>query len=235
MTERRRRARLAAAADRRRRRPERALADSHALVAQADLVGRSPCRCWRSCSRSVVGAIVIILTSSLAPGSTFDIGLPLRAYQALFDGAIGNENGRVIHARPDGAAAARRTGHRPRLQGRPVQHRRPGPVPARCGDCGRRGTRRSATAARWSRSPSRCLAGAVGGALWGFIPGFLKAISGAHEVVTTIMLNFVALAFVSWLITGPLRQPRTRPSRSRPTWAMRRCRYSSAATDTSAS
>jgi ABC-type uncharacterized transport system permease subunit len=44
------------------------------------------------------------------------------------------------------------------------------------------------------------LAGAVGGALWGFLPGFLKARSGAHEVITTIMLNYVALLFLSWII-----------------------------------
>jgi simple sugar transport system permease protein len=44
------------------------------------------------------------------------------------------------------------------------------------------------------------LAGAVGGAIWGFVPGFLKARAGAHEVITTIMLNYVALFFLSWLI-----------------------------------
>ena len=36
------------------------------------------------------------------------------------------------------------------------------------------------------------LAGLVGGALWGAIPGLLKATTGAHEVITTIMLNYVA-------------------------------------------
>ena len=35
-------------------------------------------------------------------------------------------------------------------------------------------------------------AGIVFGALWGFIPGFLKARMGAHEVITTIMLNYIA-------------------------------------------
>jgi ABC-type uncharacterized transport system permease subunit len=44
------------------------------------------------------------------------------------------------------------------------------------------------------------LAGALGGALWGAIPGFLKAYTGAHEVITTIMLNFVASNLVSWLL-----------------------------------
>ena len=39
-------------------------------------------------------------------------------------------------------------------------------------------------------------AGIVTGAAWGFIPGFLKARTGAHEVITTIMLNYVAAQIV---------------------------------------
>ncbi|WP_229068048.1 ABC transporter permease [Actinoplanes sp. DH11] len=44
------------------------------------------------------------------------------------------------------------------------------------------------------------VAGALGGALWGFIPGILKARTGAHEVITTIMLNYTAALFLSWLV-----------------------------------
>ncbi|MFC7481294.1 ABC transporter permease [Luedemannella flava] len=44
------------------------------------------------------------------------------------------------------------------------------------------------------------VAGAIGGAAYGFVPGFLKARTGAHEVITTIMLNYIALYFLSWLI-----------------------------------
>lgn len=47
-------------------------------------------------------------------------------------------------------------------------------------------------------------AGMLFGAVWGFIPGFLKATSGAHEVVTTIMLNFVAVAVLAAAVNGPL-------------------------------
>jgi general nucleoside transport system permease protein len=50
-------------------------------------------------------------------------------------------------------------------------------------------------------------AGLLGGAAWGFIPGFLKAISGAHEVVTTIMLNYIAVATLAAVVSGPLDQP----------------------------
>lgn len=44
------------------------------------------------------------------------------------------------------------------------------------------------------------IAGILGGFLWGSIAGALKAFTGAHEVITTIMLNFIALQFVDWLI-----------------------------------
>ncbi|MDY7084617.1 MAG: ABC transporter permease [Actinomycetota bacterium] len=44
------------------------------------------------------------------------------------------------------------------------------------------------------------VAGVVGGALWGFVPGLLKARTGAHEVITTIMLNYTATLFLGWLI-----------------------------------
>nr|WP_245577300.1 ABC transporter permease [Actinoplanes globisporus] len=44
------------------------------------------------------------------------------------------------------------------------------------------------------------LFGLIGGALWGFLPGLLKARTGAHEVITTIMLNYVATLFLGWLI-----------------------------------
>jgi simple sugar transport system permease protein len=44
------------------------------------------------------------------------------------------------------------------------------------------------------------LAGLLAGAVWGFVPGILKARTGAHEVITTIMLNYIALLFLGWLI-----------------------------------
>ena len=45
------------------------------------------------------------------------------------------------------------------------------------------------------------LGGIVGGAAWGFIAGYLKARTGAHEVITTIMLNYVALYGLKYLLT----------------------------------
>jgi ABC-type uncharacterized transport system permease subunit len=45
----------------------------------------------------------------------------------------------------------------------------------------------------------------VTGFLWGAIPGFLKAYFGAHEVITTIMLNFVGIYLATYLALNPLR------------------------------
>jgi simple sugar transport system permease protein len=50
-------------------------------------------------------------------------------------------------------------------------------------------------------------AGAVGGALWAGIAALLRHRFGVLEVISTIMLNFVALNLVSWLIRGPLQEP----------------------------
>jgi general nucleoside transport system permease protein len=61
--------------------------------------------------------------------------------------------------------------------------------------------------------PLALLAGAAGGALWGFIPGLLKARTGAHEVITTIMLNFIAFRLVDYALRTPLYQ---RPGRADP-------------------
>ncbi|PXA70092.1 ABC transporter permease [Cryobacterium arcticum] len=52
------------------------------------------------------------------------------------------------------------------------------------------------------------VAGVIGGALWGGLVGLLKARTGAHEVITTIMLNYVAFYLVSFLLRdGFLKTP----------------------------
>jgi ABC-type uncharacterized transport system permease subunit len=49
--------------------------------------------------------------------------------------------------------------------------------------------------------PLALLGGLVGGAIWGGIPGLLRAKTGAHEVITTIMLNWIAIRFLDWALT----------------------------------
>ena len=46
--------------------------------------------------------------------------------------------------------------------------------------------------------PLCCIAAVIAGAIWGGIPGLLKAKFGSHEVINTIMLNFIAVALVSY-------------------------------------
>jgi simple sugar transport system permease protein len=50
-------------------------------------------------------------------------------------------------------------------------------------------------------------AGMLAGGLWGAIPGWLKARTGAHEVINTIMMNYIALNLTSFLLNGPMRDP----------------------------
>ena len=59
------------------------------------------------------------------------------------------------------------------------------------------------------------MAGALGGAIWGAIPGFLKATTGAHEVINTIMMNYIAIKTVDYLVKTPLRDPAATLDRTR--------------------
>jgi general nucleoside transport system permease protein len=59
--------------------------------------------------------------------------------------------------------------------------------------------------------PLALLAGAAAGALWGAIPGLLKGLTGAHEVVITIMMNYVSFRLSDWLLNGPMKAPGYRP------------------------
>jgi ABC-type uncharacterized transport system permease subunit len=59
--------------------------------------------------------------------------------------------------------------------------------------------------------PLALLAGIVGGGIWGLIPGYLKARFGAHEVVNTIMMNWIAFKLSDWLLNGPMKATGYRP------------------------
>lgn len=57
--------------------------------------------------------------------------------------------------------------------------------------------------------PLCMIAAAVGGGVVGAIPAFLRVKFGAHEVIVTIMLNFIVLAFLNWIIANHLHVPET--------------------------
>lgn len=55
--------------------------------------------------------------------------------------------------------------------------------------------------------PLAFLGGALVGGVWGLLPGYLKARLRVDEIVTTIMLNYVAILFTDYLVTGPFFVP----------------------------
>ncbi len=77
-------------------------------------------------------------------------------------------------------------------------------------------------------APLALAAGLIAGGLYGYIPGALKTYTGAHEVITTIMLNYIAMGLTDYLANGPwkdtsegnivARTPEILPSAHLPTW-----------------
>lgn len=71
----------------------------------------------------------------------------------------------------------------------------------------------------WLHIPVTLIAGIAGGALWGAIAGLIKARTGAHEVILTIMLNYIAYYLLLWMIRTPglLQKPGTNQALGSPT------------------
>ena len=59
----------------------------------------------------------------------------------------------------------------------------------------------------WLSMPIALLAGGVAGASWALLPAWLRRRFGVLEVISTIMMNFVALYLVGFLVRGPLQEP----------------------------
>ena len=51
-----------------------------------------------------------------------------------------------------------------------------------------------------------CLAGALGGMVWGLIPALLKVYGRANELIITLLLNYVAINLVSYFVSGPMME-----------------------------
>lgn len=70
--------------------------------------------------------------------------------------------------------------------------------------------------------PLALLAGALAGAAWGALAGLLRAWRGVHEVISTIMLNYVAVNLVTYLTTHSLKDPHSMaaqtPMMARASW-----------------
>jgi general nucleoside transport system permease protein len=167
----------------------------------------------------LLGAIVILASellvtrpvcATVTPGTPcgFDWGLPLTAYGALIQGAYGGSDAIIqtlVYTTPlvlGGLAVA--FGFKAGLfnigaQGQFL--------------VGALGAVIVGVALAGAPAPvaiiAATVAGIVAGGLWGFIPGFLKAVAGAHEVVSTIMLNYVAVQLLAALVSGPLKVPKS--------------------------
>jgi simple sugar transport system permease protein len=64
----------------------------------------------------------------------------------------------------------------------------------------------AANVSPWLAIPAALVAGFSAGGLWAGLAGWLKVRLGLNEVVTTIMLNYIAIGFVGFLVTGPLQE-----------------------------
>jgi simple sugar transport system permease protein len=158
----------------------------------------------------IVGALVIA-ASSIAIKGYFDPFLPLVAYAALLEGGlgIGSDNpinaltGSIVNAAPlllAGLSVA--LGFKAGLFniGATGQFVIGGLAACIVGAM-------VANQPPVIAIPIAVFAGAAAGAFYGFIPGVLKAFTGAHEVVTTIMLNYIATYTATALVIGPFRAP----------------------------
>ncbi len=164
----------------------------------------------------VLGAAVVLISEPLIPGKEFDPWLWVTAYKAMIQGAIGSPQewaaldfhslvSTLVNSAPlvfgglavgfgfkaglfnIGAQGQFLVGALGAVIVGVMLRDAPAPVGIVCAT----------------------LAGMAFGAAWGFVPGFLKAFSGAHEVVSTIMMNYVAIQLLAALVSGPLKVPRS--------------------------
>jgi len=145
----------------------------------------------------LVGAILIIISGLIGPAATFDPTLAFTAYGALLEGSLGNPKAiaNVLNSATPliFAGLSIAVGFRSGLFN--IGANGQFLVGAFC----------AAIVGAIPGIPfpisilAPLLAGALGGAAWGFIPGALKAWRGAHEVVTTIMLNSTAYLLLNLL------------------------------------
>ncbi len=183
----------------------------------------------------VFGGLIVVLTTEemytmIAAGDILGglgegFGSAVRAYGALFTGSIGNP-GRIITALQSGEAQAIRQAFNPFFESlvQSTPYIFAGLSVAlgfRSGlfNIGAEGQLfMGAIVSVWVgytftnlpaiiHIPFGLLAGALGGAIWGFVPGLLKAKTGGHEVINTIMMNYIAFRLSEYLLRGPLSKP----------------------------
>ncbi len=150
----------------------------------------------------MVGGSILAVVAALLVGALVILASghdPWEAYRALAEGALGTRRGRaetLVYAAPlllgglAFAVAARAGMFNIGIEGQLVMG---GFAAALVG------------ASDWNlpgpvQITLALLAAIVAGGIWGAIPGFLRAVTGAHEVITTIMLNYLAFRLITYLI-----------------------------------
>ncbi len=183
------------------------------MIAWRELLGPRIGQVWRVASipaYSIVLAFgvaaVVITTSSAFTSSGFNVLLPLEAYGRLLVGAFGSLTGinnTLVAAAPlmfGGLAVG--LGLKAGLFNIGVAGQfLVGAFAAAVIGAS------LAAAPTFVGMPLAMIGGGLAGAAYGFIPGYLKARTGAHEVVTTIMLNNAAALLLTWAVNDLVRAP----------------------------
>ena len=153
----------------------------------------------------LVGAVLIVISGLIGPAGTLDLTLPFVAYGAMIEGALGGP--RQIANTLNSATPLIFTGLAVAVGFRAGLFNIGGNgqflIGAFCAAV-------FGAAVGLPFPIAMLLAliiGALGGAAWGFIPGALKAWRGAHEVVTTIMLNSIAYLLLNLLASQVFADP----------------------------
>lgn len=176
----------------------------------------------------IVGSVLVVISGLVGPNKRFDLALPIVAYESLFEGATGIS---FINAPGDGSWAFAfafdadltiRSLIDTALKATPLILTGLAVAVGFKGGLFNIGATGQLLAGGFVAAvvgvgvaglpaylavPIALIAGCIGGALVGFIPGFLKAISGAHEVVTTIMLNSVVVLVASGMVNDIFSSP----------------------------
>jgi simple sugar transport system permease protein len=157
---------------------------------------------WRGLLSPIISSTIAVAAALIAGGLVIALtgDDPFTAYKAMFEGAFGGRREiaeSIVAATPlilgglAFAIAARAGMFNIGVEGQLVM-----------------GALAAGLVATYSFGPRpiglliAALAGVAAGAVWGAIPGLLKALSGAHEVITTIMLNYLALRVASYAVNS---------------------------------
>ncbi|MGQ0803496.1 MAG: ABC transporter permease [Actinomycetota bacterium] len=158
---------------------------------------------WRSLFVGVVAVLFALAASGLF--TLIDGVSPFEAYRELFNGALGssyslgvtaNKAAPLILAALGFLVAARTGAFNIGLEGQLY-----------VGALGAAIAGSSIDLPRAIHIPLCILAAALGGALWGAFPALLKIHRGVNEIVSSLLLNYVAILLTGYLISKPLRDP----------------------------